>query len=137
MTARYAVRLLCSDGRYPATPLVVVPFGVLAADDFAWCAVQVGEAGLCYSTTSSRPGAPLGEISWLDPAEIRFLAAATLAEAHPRGNGRLRIYTRTWPLPLDLEEPVTPDQLVAASRTVAANALAGLDGKHLVEPDTG
>src|SRR6266496_2836267 len=138
MTALYAVRVLMSDGRYPSTPLVVAPFGVLAADDLAWSAVLVDEAGLGYSTTSSREGAPLGEISWLTPAEIRFLAAATLAEAHPRANGRLRIHTRTWSVPLELEEPVTPEQLVAASRALAANTLAGLDGKDMpMEPDMG
>jgi len=137
MSARYAVRVLCSDGRYPATPLVVAPFGVLAAEDFAWSAVQVSDIGLGYSTTSSRAGAPLGEISWLTPPEIRFLSAATLAEAHPRTNGRLRIYTRTGAELLQLEEPVAPDRLFAASHDAAASALTDLHAKDWAEPDPG
>jgi hypothetical protein len=130
MTALYGVRVLYSDGDYPPAPLVVAPFGVLAADDVAWSAV-LSTGGLGYSATSSRLGAPIGEISWLTPQEIRFLSAATLAEAHPRTNGRIRIYTRTWPEPLELEEPVTPDRLVAASRALAANTLARMGGHDL------
>jgi len=122
MTALYGVRVLYSDGLYPSTPLVVAPFGILAADGVAWSAVQ-STSRLGYSTTSSRPEAPIGEISWFTPQEIRFLSAATLAEAHPRANGRIRIYTRTWPEPLELEEPVTPDRLVSASRSLAAKTL--------------
>ncbi len=137
MTALYAVRVLMSDGRYPSTPLVVAPFGVLAADDLAWSAV-LNAGGLGYSVTSSRAGAPLGEISWLAPEEIRFLSAATLAEAHPRANGRVRIHTRTRSVLLEVEEPVTPDRVVAASRALAANTRTGLEGKeYRIEPDTG
>jgi hypothetical protein len=137
MIARYAVRILCSEGHYQSTPVVVAPFGVLAAEDFAWSAVHVSDIGLGYSTTSSRAGAPLGEISWLTPPEIRFLAAVTLAEAHPRMNGRLRIYTRTGAELQQLEEPVAPDQLVAASHATAASALTDLHAKDWAEPDTG
>jgi hypothetical protein len=125
-----------SDGRYPSTPLVVAPFGVLAADEFPWSAV-LNTGGVSYSTSSPRVGAPLGEISWLAPEEIRFLSAATLAEAHPRTNGRLRIHTRTWSVPLDLEEPVTPDQLMETARALAANTITRLDAQDLAEADTG
>lgn len=143
MTASYAVRVLSRDGSYPSAPLVIDPLGVLAAEDFAWSAVQLSDVGLSYSSTSDRDGAPTGEISWLTPQEIRFFAAATLAEAHPRTNGRLRILTRDWYHLLDLEEPVTSARLVAESRALAADRfhhlemLRGHDGSEMDEPDSG
>jgi hypothetical protein len=143
MTALYAVRVLSRDGRYPSTPLVIQPFGILAADDFAWSAVRLSEGGVNYSPTRERLGAPTGEISWLTPQEIRFFAAATLAEAHPRTNGSLRILTRDWYKPLELDEPFTPARLVAESRAMAWDTfthlemIKGQDGSELDEPDSG
>jgi len=120
MTATYAVRLLGSDGTYPWKPLVIEPFGGLALDEFPWCAVRVSDR--LPASTDVPPGDyPVGSISWLQPQEIRFLAAATLAEAHPRTWGRLRIYTRSWHSELRLEEPVTASRLVEESRVVASD----------------
>lgn len=126
MTIPYAVRVLGRDGRYPARPLVIDDIAVLAADVFVWSAVQGSNVGVKYSTTSNRPGARTGEISWLIPEEIRFFAAASLAEAHPRSQGRVRIMTREYTV-LQLEEPITPARLIAESRTVAFKTFQRLE----------
>ena len=143
MTASYAVRVLSRDGHYPAKPLIIDDIGVLASDGVVWSAVRLSDVGVKYSTTSNRLGAPTGEISWLLPEEIRFFAAVSLAEAHPFGNGRIRVVTRDWYRELELEEHITPAELLDRSRGIALETFQHLeqlrDEEHYVpnEPDSG
>jgi len=77
------------------------------------------------------------------PEEIRFFAAVSLAEAHPLGNGRIRVVTRDWYRELELEEHITPAELLDRSRGVALETFQHLeqlrDEEHYVpnEPDSG
>ena len=143
MTTSYAVRVLSRDGQYPSTPLIIDNVGVLAADGVVWSAVRLSDVGVKYSVTSNRLGAPSGEISWLLPEEIRFFAAVSLAEAHPRRSGRVRIVTRDLSRELELEEPITPALLLERSRGVALETFRRLeqlrdeDSYVLNEPDSG
>lgn len=134
MTNCYSVRLLSSDGIYPATPLVIDDFGLLVAEEFAWTAVHL--PGLDDSE-SARPGYHAGAISWLTPDEIRFFGAVSLAEPHPRTNGRLLTYAPSWQVTLEVDFDVAahPDQLIEQSRVVVASLATRPLANQMVEPD--
>jgi hypothetical protein len=135
MIGRFAVRVLSSDGVYPVQPLVINGFAILAAEDFAWCAVDHPDLD---DSHSERPGCRAGEISWLTPDEIRFFGAVSIAEPHPRTNGRLLTYTSTGYGILEVEERLSEDanQLIEQSRAVATRMLDGATGERRLEPDT-
>ena len=120
MINRYSVRLLSSDGTYPASPLVIGGFGLLVAEEFAWTAVHQPDLD---DSDSSRPGYSAGSISWLTPDEIRFFGAVSLAEPHPRTNGRLLTYAPNLPvtLEIDFDAAAHPGRLIEQSRVVAAS----------------
>lgn len=140
MPQRYAVRVLNPNGAYPENPVVVEDFGVLAAEDFAWSAVHIPELPDEY---------PEGAISWYTVDEIRFFAALSLAEPHPRTNGRIWISSLGWGTELVMdgqEGNVQPEELLSESRRVAEDFLAKSqdarvssvlrrDRPHLVEID--
>lgn len=128
MLNRYTVRVLGSDGIYPAAPLVLDDFAVLASDEFAWSAVH----GPGFDDSeSSRYGYRAGEISWLSPDEILFFAAVSLAEPHPRTNGRLLTFADSWCQTLELRGAVQGMRLVEASREIAASILEAEGGDWL------
>src|SRR5262249_6306053 len=121
---RYTVRLLSSDGVYPASALRLDDFAVLVSEPFAWSAVHLPDVD----------DYPAGEISWLTPDEIRFFGALSLAEAHPRTKGRLWIYTRSFYHVLHFEGS-DPEQLVEQSQRIAAAMLKKSGEDYLIEPD--
>ena len=134
MTSRFAVRVLSSDGAYPASPLTIDTFAVLASEDFAWSAVDFPDLD---DSETDRPGCRAGEISWLTPDEIRFFGAVSLAEPHPLTNGRLWICTRTPYGILELEDSSGDDieQLVSQSRSLAGSMIGRPSHGRWVEPD--
>jgi len=125
---------LSSEGVYPQDLLRVDEFALLAVQDFAWSAVHLADLD---DGETDRPGCRAGAISWLTPDEIRFFSAVHLAEAHPRTNGRLRIYTQTWYAVLELEEAeaLDPVRLVLRSRDVAAGMLTQSPEEGAIDPD--
>ncbi len=136
MTNRYSVRLLSSDGNYPAAPLLINDFALLVADEFAWMAVHLPDLD---DSESARPESvhPAGEISWLTPEEIRFLGAVSLAEPHPGTNGRLWTYAPSWrdTLEVDFDAAAHPDHFIEQSRVVAASIVKTPLTDRMGEPD--
>jgi hypothetical protein len=126
------VRLLSADGVYPQSPLVLEDHALVAADDeFAWSAVSNPQLA----------DEPDGEVSWLSPDEILFFGALTLAEAHPRTNGRLRVCTRSYAAELELpdDHPFPASEFLRRSRDVAAALrLSTIEpgGERVLSPDS-
>lgn len=89
-------------------------FAVLASENIAWSAVHDPKIPYDY---------PEGATSWLTPDEIRFFAAASLAERRPRRRGRLWIIGGPRAKELELDETkngrVDPELLLDRSRSIA------------------
>lgn len=120
MTVRYSVRLLSPDGTYPAESVFAEDFAILGIDEVVWSVVHSPDDPDEY---------PEGAISWLTIDEIRFYAALSLAERHPRTNGRLWIHAKSHPEELafpDSDGDVDPAILYERSKLLARRIAADL-----------
>lgn len=110
---RVFVRLLSPVGTYPSYRIATPDHCLVASEELAWSAVrQWSEDEHCRR----------GEIARYWPEEIRFYAALSLVEPHPRTYGRFSIRPVGWTKELEgipEGQPLTSDDLQSRASDLA------------------